>query len=179
MSLWSVSHTRGSPHISDLEILHPSEYFRLEGACSHVRYYLLGQLDSNKMLGSVVTKKYTIMEMYNQISDHFIKLTGTSMMNLVVKLVSSSRFNSSDKYCSKGIIELREIKQKYIQRKLLFPEILYVAIYLMMLKAECVVKVKITLMSKGLKLTQSSQMIQLQTWCPIVTLTVTMMKRRI
>lgn len=101
-----------------MEILCPTEFFRIEGACSHVQYYLLGQLDSNKMLDIIGTKMNTIMKVYNQIGDYFLKLTGTSMMNLVVKLVSLSKFDSNDKHCAKGITELREIKQKFIQRKL-------------------------------------------------------------
>ena len=68
------------------------------------------------------------------------------MMSLVVKLVMLSRYDASDKNCSQGITELRELKQKFIQRKLMFPEILYVAVFLMMLEAESVVKDKITLM---------------------------------
>ena len=68
------------------------------------------------------------------------------MMALVVKLVSLSRFDASDKCCSRGITEVSEIRQKFIQRKLVFPEILYVAVFLMMLEAESVVKDRITLM---------------------------------
>ena len=62
-----------------------------------------------------------------------------------MKLVMLSRYDASDKNCSQGITELRELKQKFIQRKLMFPEILYVAVFLMMLKAESVVRDKITL----------------------------------
>lgn len=47
-------------------------------------YYLLGHLDSYRMLDSIVTRRETIMDIYSQMSEHFFKLTGTSMMNLVV-----------------------------------------------------------------------------------------------
>ena len=129
-----------------MEILHPAEFFRLEGSCAHVKYYLLGLLDNNKALDSIVTHKENIFDMYDQIREHYLKLTGTSMMSLVVKLVMLSRYDASDKSCSQGITKLRELKQKFIQRKLMFPEILYVAVFLMMLEAESVVKDKITLM---------------------------------
>ena len=84
--------------------------------------------------------------MYDQIREHYLKLTGTSMMSLVVKLVMLSRYDTSDKNCSQGSTELRELKQKFIQRKLMFPEILYVAVFLMILEAKSVVRDKITLM---------------------------------
>ena len=67
-------------------------------------------------------------------------------MSLVVKMVLSSRFDANDKNCSKGISKLREIKQRFIQRKLIFPEILHVVVFLKMLEVESVVKDKITLM---------------------------------
>ena len=134
------------PDSKTMEILHPTEFFRLEGSCSHVKYHLLGQLDSNKVLDSIVKRKEKIFGIYDQICEHFLKLTGTSMMSLVVKLVLLSKFDSSDRNCSRGIIELLEIKQKFIQRKLIFPDILYVAVFLMMLEAKSVVKDKITLM---------------------------------
>ena len=103
-----------------VEILHPAEFFRLEGSCVHVKYYLLGQLDNNKLS----TRKENIMEMYDQICEYFLKLTGTSMMSLVVKLVNLSRYDTNDKHCSRGTTELTEIKQKFIQRKLMFPKVL-------------------------------------------------------
>ena len=77
-------------------------FLALKEGYSHVRYYLLGQLDSNQMLDSIVIKKETIMEIYNKASEHFLKLTGTSMINLIVALVSLSSFDSNHKYCSKG-----------------------------------------------------------------------------
>ena len=40
----------------------------------------------------------------------------------------------------------RELREKFVQRNLLFPEILYVAVFLMMMDKESVVKCKITLM---------------------------------
>ena len=118
---------------SYLSRLHPAEFSRLEGACSLIWYYLLGQLDSNQMLDSMITRKETIEE----ISEHF---TGIAMMSLVAKLISLSRFDSNDKYYSKGVTEVGDIKQKFIRRKLLFPVILYVALFLMMLETESVVK---------------------------------------
>ena len=119
------------PDTKSMEILHPAEFFRLEGSCARVKYYLLGQLDNNKALDSIVTRKENIMEMCNQICEYFLKLTGTSMISLVVKLVNLSRYDANDKNCSRGITKLREIKQKFIQRNLMFPEILYVAVFLM------------------------------------------------
>ena len=38
-----------SPDSTNMEISHTSEFSLLEGSCSQVRYYLLGQLDSNKI----------------------------------------------------------------------------------------------------------------------------------
>ena len=75
------------------------------------------------------------MEMYNHICEYYLKFTGTSMMSLVVKLVTLSRYDASDKNLFEGNYE----------GKLMFPEILYVAVFLMMLKVESVVKDKITL----------------------------------
>ena len=132
-----------SPEFKNMEILHTSEYSRLEGAWSHVRYYLLGPLDRKKMLDSIVTRKDGIFEIYNQICGHYVKLSGTSTVSLVVNLVSLSRFNLSDIYCSKRITELRGIKQKFIQGRLSFPEILYMVVFLMMLEAESGIKDKI------------------------------------
>ena len=133
------------PDTKSMEMLHPAEFFQLEGSCTHVKYHLLGKLDNNKVLDSIVTRKENIFEICNQICEHYLKLTGTSMMTLVVKLISLSKFDAIDKCCSRGIMELREIKEKFIQQKLVLPEILYVAVFLMMLKVESVVKDKITL----------------------------------
>ena len=88
------------PDTKSMEILHPAEFSRLEGSCAHVKYYLLGLLDNNKALDSIVTRKENIFDMYDQIREHYLKLTGTSMMSLVVKLVMLSRYDASDKNCS-------------------------------------------------------------------------------
>ena len=72
---------------------------------------VLEVIDScNRVLDSIVTRKENTFEMFDQIFEHFHKLTGTSMMSLVVKLVVFSKFESNDKKFSKGITELREIK---------------------------------------------------------------------
>ena len=113
------------PDSKSMEILHPSEFFRLKGSCAHVKFYLLGLLDNDKALDSIVTRKENIFDMYDQIHEHYLKLTGTSTMSLVVKLVMLSRYDASDKNSSQGITELRELKQKFIQRKLMFFEILH------------------------------------------------------
>ena len=67
-----------------------------------------------------------------------------------------SRFDANDKWFSRGI------KQKLIQRKLVFPAILYMAVFLMMLVAESVVKDKITLMGneKYLKIPRVEKILQ-------------------
>ena len=44
-----------------MEILHASEFFQLDGSCLRVKYYLLGQVDNNKVLDSIVTRKENIM----------------------------------------------------------------------------------------------------------------------
>ena len=66
------------PDSKSMEILHPTELFRLEGSCSHVKYYLLGQLDSSKVLDSIVTRKENIFKIHDQIREHYLKLTGIS-----------------------------------------------------------------------------------------------------
>ena len=68
------------------------------------------------------------------------------MMVLVVKLVILSIFDATDKFCAKGITFLRELRGKFVQRNHLFPEILYVAVFFMMIEKESVVKDKITSM---------------------------------
>ena len=128
-----------------MEILHLAECFRLEGSCSHVKYCLLGQLENNKVLDSIVTRKENIFEIYDQICEHYLKLTGTSMMSLVVKLVNLSRFDAHDRSCENGITSLRELREKNINRNLLFPEILYIAVFFVMIEKESVVNDKITL----------------------------------
>ena len=103
-----------------MEILAESEYVRLEGAMTDLRCYLLGHLDGNHKLGSLITwdtfhaptKRYNVMDIYEQLHDHLLKITGTSMMSLVVKLVSLSKYDSNDKYCSRKITNLRDLKQK-------------------------------------------------------------------
>ena len=52
-----------------MEILHPSEFFRLEGSCAHVKFYLLGLFDDNKALDIIVTHKESIFDMY----EHYLK----------------------------------------------------------------------------------------------------------
>lgn len=53
------------PGSSALEVLHPFEFFRLKAACSHVGYYLLGQVDNNNASDSIVTKEESIMNIYS------------------------------------------------------------------------------------------------------------------
>ena len=60
-------------------------------------YYPLNQLDSNKMLDSIVTKKDYIMDVYDQICEHYLKFTGTSMMALVMNLVLLLKSDANDK----------------------------------------------------------------------------------
>ena len=50
------------PDTKSMEILHPAEFFRLKGSCAHVKYNLLGQLENNKVLESIVTHKESIFE---------------------------------------------------------------------------------------------------------------------
>ena len=63
------------------------------------------------------------------ICEHFLKLTGTSMISFVVELVSLSKYDSNDECCSRGITNLRELKHKFIQRSMMFLEILYVVVF--------------------------------------------------
>ena len=81
-------------------------------------------------------------------TSHHLQLTRTSMMVLFVKLVSLSKFDLHDKYCAKGINQLTEIKEKFVQRKLVFPKILvWVSIFNDDGKRKC--GHKITLMVNG------------------------------
>ena len=50
------------PGTSIMEICHPAEFFRFESSCSYAKYYLLGLLDNNKVLDSIVTRKENIFE---------------------------------------------------------------------------------------------------------------------
>ena len=68
------------PDSKSMEILHLTEIFQLEISCSHVKYYLPGQLDTNKMMENIVTKRENIFSIHDQICQHYLKLTGTSMM---------------------------------------------------------------------------------------------------
>lgn len=87
------------PDSKTMEILHPSEFFRLEVSCAHVKFYLLGPFDINKGLDSIVTHKENIFEIHDQIRKHYLKLIGISMMSLIVKLVLLSRYDVNDKNC--------------------------------------------------------------------------------
>ena len=86
------------------------------------------------------------MDICGQICIHFLKLTGTSIMSLVVELVSLSRHNQNGKFYSNGITNLRNLKQKFSPREMFFQEIIYIAVFLMMLEPESIVKDKTTLM---------------------------------
>ena len=121
---------------------------RVEEAWTNVRYYPLGQFDVNKKLDSLVTRRDTAMDIYGQIREHFLKMTDTSMMSLIVKLVSSSKLDSNHKCCSRGINDLRNLKQKIVQRCMKLLEILHMAAFLMMMmmEPESVIEDKIMLM---------------------------------
>ena len=41
-----------------------------------------------------------MLDIYGQVSEHFLKMTGTSMMSLVVKLVYLSEYDQNDKWRS-------------------------------------------------------------------------------
>ena len=60
----------------------------------------------------------------------------TSIMYFVVKFVS----NASDKYCSKGITEVRELRQQSVERGIIFQEILHLAVFSMILEPGSLVK---------------------------------------
>ena len=128
----------------NMEMFARSEYVRLEGAMTNNLYYLLGQPDGNKKLDSLVTNRDTVINIYGQICEHFLKLTGTSMMSLVVPLVFLSKYDQNDKWYSQGITNLRDLKQKSTQREKLFQEILYIAVFLMMMEPGSVFKDKLT-----------------------------------
>ena len=107
---------------------------RFKGTMTNDRYYLLGHLDVNQKFDSLVTKTDAVMNIYEQICEYFLEITGTSTWSLVVELASLSRHHQNDKLCSYGITTLRNSKQKFIQREMVFQEILYVTVYLIIFR---------------------------------------------
>lgn len=127
----------------------PHRFFPYRGSLLHVRYYLSGRLDSDKIVDSVVTWKDSVFDMYNQLCDHCLELNRTSMIALVMKLVSLSKVDTNDKFCAKAVILMRELREKFVQRNLLFPEILYIAVFPMIMEKESVVRDKMFQVCQG------------------------------
>ena len=87
-----------------------------------------------------------IPRMYRLLKSHFVLITGTSITQKMLKLVSIAHHNPKDPGCVKAIEVLRECRQALSEQELFCPEIVFVAIFLSTLEPDSAIRDRLQLM---------------------------------
>ena len=67
--------------------------------------------------------------MFQHLKNHFVQITGTSVTQKMMKLVSIAHYNPKDKASVKAIETIRECKRALAEQEVICPEIFFVAIF--------------------------------------------------
>ena len=67
--------------------------------------------------------------MFRHLRDHFVQVTGTSLTQKMMKLVSIAHFNPKDKASVKAIETIRECRRALAEQEVICPEIFFVALF--------------------------------------------------
>ena len=84
--------------------------------------------------------------MFQHLKNHFVQITGTSITQKVMRLVSIARYNPKDKASVKAIEVLRDSRGAFVEQELFFPEIFFVSIFLATLEPNSTVRERLQLM---------------------------------
>ena len=114
------------------EIMHLNEYSRFNGAVQYVKQLLINDLEKSKKLTSLLKKNQSAADIYEIL--HFVRITGTSMMQSIILLIALAHHDLKDTGSGKVIVKVRELQQEFIRREIVFHSILHISVFLMTLE---------------------------------------------
>ena len=117
-----------------VEIISPVEKRRFDAA-NVLLFSVLTACTSSRRLEGIMNREGALESrnvglMFRHLKNHFVQITGTSMTQKVLRLVSITRFDPKDKASVKAIEIIRESKRAFVEQEVFFPEIFFVSMFL-------------------------------------------------
>ena len=117
-----------------VEIISPNEKRRFDAA-KVLLFSILTSCASSRRLEGVMNREGALESrnvslMFRYLKNHFVQITGTSMTQKVLRLVSIARYDPQDKASIKAIEIIRESKRAFQEQAVYFPEIFFVSMFL-------------------------------------------------
>ena len=116
------------------EIIHEEEKRRFDAAMV-LLFSIITSWTGSQCLDGVMdrdrAREYrNVGLMYRHFKSHFVKITGTSITQKMMKLVSIAHFNPKDRASVKAIEVLRDSLRALVEQEVVCPEIFFVANFL-------------------------------------------------
>ena len=132
------------------EVINDAEKRRFDTA-NVLLFSILTACTSSQRLEGVMnregaTDSRNIGLMFRHLRNHFVQLTGTSMTQKVMRLISIARFDRTDKASVNAIEVIRESKRAFADQEVIFPEIFFVSIFLATLDPTSAVRDRLQLL---------------------------------
>ena len=117
-----------------VEIVSPIEKRRFDAA-NVLLFSILTSCTGSRRLEGVMNREGALESrnvglMFRYLKNHFVQITGTSMTQKVLRLVSIARYDPQDKASIKAIEIIRESKRAFQEQAVYFPEIFFVSMFL-------------------------------------------------
>ena len=134
----------------NIEIINEEEKRRFDAAMV-LLFSILSSCTASRRLEGIMDREGAIESrnvglIFRHLKNHFVQITGTSMTQKVMRLVSIARFNPKDKASVKAIEIIRESKRAFVEQEVFFPEIFFVSIFLATLEPNSTVRDRLQLM---------------------------------
>ena len=84
--------------------------------------------------------------MFQHLKNHFVQITGTSITQKMMRLVSIAHYNPKDKASVKAIEVVRNSRRALVEQEVVCPEIVFVAIFLATLEPNSAIRERLQLM---------------------------------
>ena len=132
------------------EVINDAEKRRFDTA-NVLLFSILTACTSSRRLEGVMnregaTESRNIGLMFRHLKNHFVQITGTSMTQKVMRLISIARFDQKDKASVNAIEVIRESKRAFADQEVIFPEIFFVSIFLATLEPNTAVRDRLQLL---------------------------------
>merc|ERR1711991_155265 len=134
----------------DAEVVNEAEKRRFDTA-NVLLFSILTACTSSRRLEGIMnregaTESRNVGLMFKHLRNHFVQITGTSMTQKVMKLISIARFDQKDKASVNAIEIIRESRRAFVDQGVIFPEIFFVSIFLATLEPNTAVRDRLQLL---------------------------------
>jgi hypothetical protein len=132
------------PALEGVEVIHEQEKRRFDSAMMLLFSILTSCTASPRLDGVLDTdrakERKDLPVMFRSLRGHFVSLTGTNIVQKMLKVCAIARHDPTDKGSVRAIEALRESKRALSDRNLQCPELFFVAIFLASLEPESAIR---------------------------------------